>query len=210
MRRAPEREGEVFQAVSVAVVSVAMTAWLGLIAVPPADAQTRVTSLDALRRELAAGDFITVVPSAGAPIAGRLIRLGTAALDVRLVERTPTGRVAQDVTVALDAIHSLERPRDPVRNGALLGAGIGAGLGGALFLQALAVDRNEIDEWAPFYAGATAACTGIGALIGWAVDAARSKPHIRFEAPSKERATLRVQPLYSQARGIGLAVSFTR
>jgi hypothetical protein len=76
-----------------------------------------------------------------------------------------------------------------------------------MFLTAFVIDRNEIDEWAPFYLGATAVCTGIGALIGWAVDAARSKPHLRFDAPVRS-PTLNVQPLRSRGVGIGLAVAF--
>ena len=48
----------------------------GAIGASPCIAQTRVTSLEELRRELAAGDFITVVPAVGQPVAGRLMRLG--------------------------------------------------------------------------------------------------------------------------------------
>jgi HAMP domain-containing protein len=43
----------------------------GAIGASPCIAQTRVTSLEELRRELAAGDFITVVPAVGQPVAGR-------------------------------------------------------------------------------------------------------------------------------------------
>jgi len=120
--------------------------------------------------------------------------------------RTPQDR-DRDVTVRLDAIRSLERPRDAVRNGAAIGAGIAAGVGGAMFVNALIVDRNEVDEWAGPYAATAAVFTGIGALIGWAVDAARSKPHIIFDG-SAGRLTVSVQPL-SRRAGIALAVSFS-
>jgi hypothetical protein len=183
----------------------------GAIGASPCIAQTRVTSVEELRRELAAGDFVIVVPAAGQPVAGRLMRLGTVDLDVRLVnKRTAQERGPRDVTFALNAIQSLERPRDSARNGAALGAGIGAGFGGAMFVHAIVIDRNEMDEWATLYVGAAAACTGIGALIGWAMDAATSKPPIRFDASSGGRTKVSVQPVFSRGRGIAVAVSLSR
>ena len=183
----------------------------GAIGAAPCIAQTPVTPLEEMRRELAVGDFITIVPDDGQPVAGRLMRLGPADLDVRLVnKRNPQDRGPRDVTIPFTAIQSLERPRDSARNGAALGAGIGAGVGGAMFVHALVIDRNEIDEWAAFYAGHAAVCVGIGALIGWTVDAANSKPHIRFDASSRGRMKVSVQPMYSRGRGIALAVSFSR
>jgi hypothetical protein len=178
----------------------------GAIGASPCIAQTRVTSVEELRRELAAGDFITIVPGDGQPVAGRLMRLGNVDLDVRLVNK----RGPRDVTIPFDAIQSLERPRDSARNGAAIGAGIGAGFGGAMFIHAFVIDRNEIDEWATLYVGAAAVCTGIGALIGWAVDSASSKPHIRFDASSGGRTKVSLQPVYSRGRGIAIAVSVSR
>ena len=52
-----------------------------------------------------------------------------------------------------------------------------------------------------FYAGAAAVCTGIGALIGWAIDAANSKPHIRFDASSGGRTKVSVQPVFHGVAG---------
>jgi HAMP domain-containing protein len=189
----------------VSSAAMVMLAWLGASS---SHAQNRLTSLEELRRALAAGDFITVVPADGRPIIGRLVRFGDTELDVRpdqkpdLRERTP-----RDVSIPLSGIHSLERPRDSPRNGVLIGAGIGAGFGGALFAHALAVDRNEIDEWAGFYAVGTAVCVGIGALIGWVTDAARSKPYIRYEASSAARMSVRVRPAYSPGRRVALVLS---
>jgi HAMP domain-containing protein len=188
----------------VRLVSGTLIVGFGLISVPASIAQPRLTSLEELRRELATGDFITVVPADGQPVAGRLMRLGNVDLDIRLAG-TP-----RRVTIALDAIQSLERPRDSARNGAAIGASIGAGFGGALFVHAIVIDRNEIEEWAPVYAGVAAVCTGIGALIGWAMDAARSKPPIRFDVPSEGRPKLSAQPVYSRGRGIAITVSFSR
>jgi hypothetical protein len=177
----------------------------------PGMAQTRLTSPEELRRALAAGDFITIVPVVGQPLAGRLTRLGSADLDVRVVNRrAPLDRGPRDATISLDAIQSLERPRDSPRNGAAIGAAVGAAFGGAMFVHALVIDRNEIDEWAPLYVGVAAVSTGLGALIAWAIDAANSKPHIRFEPSSGGRTKVSVQPVYSRGRGIKLEVSFSR
>jgi hypothetical protein len=175
----------------------------------PALAQTRAASLDDLRRELAAGDFITITPETGQPIEGRLIRFGNEDLDIRLVnQRAPRGS-PREVTIALKTIQSLQRPPDSTRNGTLIGAGIGAGAGGAMFVTAMAIDANEMDEWAPLYLGFAAICTGVGALIGWIIDDATSKPHIRFDAVPKAGVKVRVQPVVLPGRAIALAVSFT-
>jgi hypothetical protein len=179
------------------------------IGVCSASAQTRLTSLAALRSELAAGDVVTVVPALGPPLSGRLMRLGDDELAIRLdIETVRAIRGARDVTIRFDDIRSLERRRDAVQNGATMGACVGAAYGGAMFVHALIVDRNEIDEWADFYAGFAAVSTGIGALVGWAIDARRSKPHIRFDAPSEEPARFQVQPLLRRG-GLALAVSFS-
>lgn len=174
----------------------------------PALAQTQVDSLDDLRRKLAAGDFITITPEIGQPIEGRLIRFGNEDLDIRLVKRrTPRGS-PREVTIALKTIQSLQRPLDSTRNGTLIGAGIGAGVSGAMFVRAMAIDANEMDEWAPLYLGFAAICTGVGALIGWIIDDATSKPHIRFDAASKAGVKVRVQPVVLPGRAIAIAVSF--
>jgi HAMP domain-containing protein len=119
------------------VTPVILTLMIGAIGASPCLAQTRVASLEELRRQLAAGDVITVVPAGGRPVAGRLTRLGSVDLDLRLVTtRTAQERSLRDVTIPLAAIQSLERRRDPARNGAAIGAGIGAAFGGAVRPQA--------------------------------------------------------------------------
>src|SRR4029450_719573 len=109
--------------------------------------------------------LITVVPSSGHPVAGRVLRVTADHLEIRRVEKPVVpGTASRDLTIPLNAIQSLERPRAPVRNGVLFGAGAGAGVGGAMFLTAFVIDRNEMDEWAAFYLGGTALCTGVGGL----------------------------------------------
>ncbi|MEQ1911880.1 MAG: hypothetical protein ABMA15_23880, partial [Vicinamibacterales bacterium] len=158
---------------------------LNMIGSSPALAQTQVATLEELRRQLSPGDFISIVRTTGDPVRGQLRRLGDTDLDLHadtqrasLEQRRPL-----DLKVPLSAIQSIERPRDTSRNGALIGAGVGAGFSLAMFIHAAAVDFNEIDEWAAGYLVAGAISTGIGALAGWAIDRAHSKPHIRFDAP---------------------------
>jgi hypothetical protein len=189
------------------VLILVLSVVVALLGAAQCVARTRVTSLAELERELAVGDLITVVPDSGMPVAGRVLRVTPHSLEIRPVEkRVGQGAASRIQTISLSTIQSLERRRDPVRNGALIGAAAGASAGGAMFLTAFAIDRNEMDEWAPFYLGATAVSTGLGAVIGWAVDAARSKPRLWFE-PSGRSATLRVQA--GQRRvAVGLALAF--
>jgi hypothetical protein len=205
------RKGDAMRSASaqIRLATSALILVFGVIGEPAALAQTQVDSLDDLRRELAAGDFITITPKTGPPIEGRLIRFGNEDLDVRLVQkRTPPGS-PRDVTIALKTIRSLQRPPDSTRNGTLVGAGIGAGVGGAMFVTAMAIDANEMDEWAPIYLGFTAISTGVGALIGWVIDHATSKPHIRFDAVAKAGRKVRVDPAILPGRGIALMVTIS-
>ena len=182
---------------------------LHLLGSAPALAQVRITTLDELRRELSRGDVVSLVQTTGDAVKGRLLRVGDADIDIR-IETQPRGQERRhlDITVPLSAIQSLDRPRDSSRNGALIGAGIGGGVTLGMFVWAVSVDRNEIDEWGSIYLGMGVLYTGIGALTGWAIDAAHSKRHIRFDAPSTGTMTIRVAPLLSRARGMSVVVAF--
>jgi hypothetical protein len=175
----------------------------------PAAAQTRVSSLDELQRQLTRGDSVFVVTESGTSIAGRLERLGAVDVDIRVGNKVPARRVgnARIVTIPVNDIRSLERQRDSVRNGAAIGAGVGAGFVGTVFVYAFAVDRNEMDEWAPLYAKYAVVYTGLGALVGWAIDAAHSKPRLMFEQ-SGTTPRIALRPLLSRDRGIAVAISF--
>jgi hypothetical protein len=173
----------------------------------PCAAQTRLTSPEDLQRQLAPGDVV-VVQASGQSLSGKLIRQTAVSLEIRPQKREGRGSTLRDLTIQLDTIEWLERRRDSVGNGVLIGAGAGASVGAGMFLTALAIDRNEIDEWAPFYLAATAVCAGIGALVGWTVDAARSKPYLIYRASPEDRTTISVQPLRGGGPGIGLAVAF--
>ena len=90
----------------------------------------------------------------------------------------------------------------------LIGAGIGGGFSLAMFVYAAAVDYNEIDEWGPTYLAAGGIFTGLGALAGWAIDRAHSKPQIGFDAPFPGTVTLRAAPLRSRGPGMAMVLSF--
>ena len=174
------------------------------------DGARRVVTLDELRRELRPGDFISVVQTTGEPVRGRLRRFGDSYLDL-LTEAQRAPRQARrplSLTIPLGAIQSLERRPDPSRNGALIGAGIGGGLSLAMFVYAAAVDRNEIDEWAPTYLAIGGICTGLGALGGWAIDRMNSKPHNRFSAPTAGTVSIRAVPLLSRRQGMTMVLVF--
>jgi hypothetical protein len=181
-----------------------------MLAATPALAQTQVATLEDLRRELVPGDSIVIVQTAGESVKGRLLRFGETDLDVRIVPPPGPGepRPELDIKIPFEAIHSLDRPPDATRNGALVGAGIGAGVAVAIFARAVAIDRNEMGEWAPMYLGLGAAFTGIGWLIGRAIDSGISKSHVRFDRSPKETTRIELIPFLSRGRGVALAVSF--
>jgi hypothetical protein len=166
--------------------------------------------LDELRRELSPGDFISVVQTTGESVRGRLRRFGDTDLDLQAETKqdNPEQRRPLDLKILLSAIQSLERPRDSSRNGALIGAGIGGCLTLAMFVYAAAVDYNEINEWGLTYLAAGGIYTGLGALAGWTIDRAHSRPHIRFDAPSPGTVTIRAVPLLSGGQGMAMVLSF--
>lgn len=179
------------------------------LGVVSAAAQMRVTTLDDVRREIAPGDVVSVMQTTGAALKGRLLRFGDADLEIRTDPRSTGGQ--QEVAIPLTTLQSLERPRDSSQNGALIGAAIGGGVVGAASIWAFAVDANEADEWGPGYALAGGILAGIGGLVGWAIDHAHSKPYVRYDAPARTAARMRVVPLASARGGhvtLRLAVSF--
>jgi hypothetical protein len=187
---------------------LALIVALDLIGASPVFAQMRISTLDELRRELSPGDVVSLVKTTGESVRGRLVRFADTALDIRSETRQVTGKQRLDVTVPYGTIRSLERPRDSSRNGVLVGAGIGAGVSLGMFIYAAAVDYNEIDEWGPIYLAMGAVYSGVGALVGWAIDSAHSKPHVRFNAPSAETMSIRVAPLLARRKGMVLVLSF--
>jgi hypothetical protein len=176
----------------------------------PVLAQAHVATLDEMRGLLSPGDLISVGQTAGAPVTGQLMRFGDADLDIRTEAQAAAARPSQRlvVTVPRSAIRTLERYRDSSRNGALIGAAIGGGIVLAMFVYAAAVDFNEIDEWGPTYLAFGGIFSGLGALAGWGIDFAHSKPRIRFDAASTSTLEIRVIPSLSRGQAVALAISF--
>jgi hypothetical protein len=187
---------------------LAVLVGLGLLGGGSAAAQVRVSTVEELQRTLSPGDVVSVVRTEGGAIEGRLLRIGAAGLEIRGEVEEAGRRRRGDITIPFTALQSLERRRDSPRNGALIGAGAGAAVAGAMFVGAVVVDRNEIDEWAPIYMGYGAVFSGIGALVGWAVDSGRSKPPVRFDRRSAGALDVKVAPLLSRRRGAVVTMSF--
>lgn len=176
----------------------------GLVPAGPVVAQVRLSTLDDVRREVTPGDLITVA-TGGDTIAGRLQRWGDTDLVIRTVAQPTAGqqRRSSDVTIRVSDLQSLERPRDSSKNGALIGAAIGGGF-------VAGVSLAEDVDWSRFgqYMAVAAGYTGVGALLGWVIDRAHSKRHVRFDASSPRSARIHVIPLRAQGAGISLAVSY--
>lgn len=172
-------------------------------------AQTRVATFDDMRRQLHAGDTVWVTRANGERVTGRLLRVGETDLEVRTKGVDQLGDSRRlDVKVPNADIRSIVRPRDPVRNGVLIGAGIAGGFSLVMFASAVAIDRNEMDEWGPGYAARAAALTGLGALIGGVIDAAHSRPHLEFDARPGGGTRVSLAPMTGRRRGMAVVVSF--
>jgi hypothetical protein len=186
----------------------ALTGTLLMIGTSSALAQVLVTTLDELREELSPGDYISLVRTTGESVSGRLVGIGDTSLDISSEVRQAGAKQRLNMTVPLDTIRSVERPRDSSRNGLRIGAGVGGGLALGMFVYGAAVDYNEIEEWAPTYLAMGALYTGIGALAGWAIDSAHSKPHVRFNAPPAETMRIGVTPLLARRKGMAVVMSW--
>jgi hypothetical protein len=172
-----------------------------------AEAQESVT-FDRLLQELGRGDRVSIVKVDGAGLEGafRATRLEDKAFEI--VPITPG---APPTLLPFDSIRSVERRRDSLKDGTLIGFGVGAGVIMVPFVVAIAIDANEMDEWLPGYLAAFAVSGGVGALIGARIDAAHSKPHVRYEAPSAAGApvTIAVGPFVTGSRtGVALTLRF--
>ncbi len=187
------------------LAGAALNVLLVFLGTTPARAQAHFATLDELRRELSRGDVVSIVETSGESVHGQVVRVGDTDIDVRVDQGK---RPRLNITVPLNAIESLERRSDSPRNGTLLGASIGGAVVLSMFVWALAVDANEVDEWAPQYLGMGALFTGIGALTGWAIDSAQSKPPFRFDARSTGTTMNGVAPQRSRRRGVNVTVSF--
>ena len=157
------------------------------------------TAADEIRRRVKEGQKIVIVDDQGRELTGRIGELRADAL-MLLVDRDRTD-------VPYDRILRIDRPRDGLSDGALIGLGIGAGLGLGLAAAAEMDDSGFLDfdftDVAPI---AIPVLGGIGAVIGLALDASiRREPNLY----RRQGETLSLAPtLVSSRRGVAIAVSW--
>ena len=150
------------------------------VAIAPAIAlaQPQRVTLDEMRAALQRGDQVAFVQADGQSLKGKLTRIDESVLQVMVTTMDDKGVVKErDVVVPFSDLQSLERRKDSVMNGVRNGALVGAGIAAAFFIHSVAIDANEMDEWGASHVDGIRPCyTGIGALVGWSIDAANSKP----------------------------------
>lgn len=157
------------------------------------------TDADEIRRRVKEGQKIVIVDDQGRELTGRIGELRADAL-MLLVDRDRTD-------VPYDRILRIDRPRDGLSDGALIGLGIGAGLGLGLAAAAEMDDSGFLDfdftDVAPI---AIPVLGGIGAVIGLALDASiRREPNLY----RRQGATLSLAPTLGRSRrGVAIAVSW--
>lgn len=169
-----------------------------------------ITSPGELRARLRVGDRVRVTERNGDEWRGEVTRIGMT--DCELVTEPSARRDDPSrlmVTMPYDVIAALERRRDSTLNGALIGAGVGGGAMLGVFLYMVAVDRNEMDEWAGAYAASGLVAAGIGALVGWGIDAAQSRAAFTYRPETTRATQVRIGPMISRnAAGLGVSVRF--
>jgi hypothetical protein len=65
-----------------------------------------------------------------------------------------------------------------------------------------------VDEWAGNYTMGTLVMTGIGALVGWATDAANSRSEFHYARARAPLTTLHLVPMGGGGKGLALVVAF--
>jgi hypothetical protein len=178
---------------------------MGLLATAAAtSAQDASTSFEALAGRIHVGQEIWVTDTTGREVRGRLERLSSEGLVLRI-----DGLETFD---AADVRRVRARARDSLKNGTLIGLGIGAGLGAAWCIGAIADDSGELDAGVECAEGFTV-FPGLGALIGLAVDAVTpGKLHVVYQASSlreASRASVMIVPVVSaHAKGVVVSLTF--
>ena len=176
---------------------------MGLLATAAAtSAQDASASFEALAGRIRVGQQIWVTDTTGREVRGRLERLTSDELVLKVD--------GLETFAAPDVRRVRARARDSLKNGTLIGLGVGGGMGTAWCIGAVADDSGEIDAGVECAEGFTV-FPGLGALIGLAVDAVipgRLRVVYQASLPREaSRARLMVVPLFS-SHAKGLAVSF--
>ena len=144
-----------------------------LLGVSVTEAQERAGSFEQLRSRVTAGDEVTVTDVMGRETHGRILELSSSSL-VLVANKTRTEFVEPDVETVSQ--------RDSRWNGTLWGLGVGGVLG-------VLLDRSLVDEYGrdDISAGSSvsfiATAAGIGAGIGFAVDAMLKGQRVIYSRP---------------------------
>ena len=153
-----EQEAQVIRRVRTALLVVA-----GIVAAAAAvSAQEAAASFDALGTRIHVGERIWVTDAAGREVRGRLERLSSDGLVLKV--NGPKTFAAADVR------RIRARDRDSLKNGALIGLGVGGVMGTAWCIGAIVDDSGDVDGRVECGEGFTV-FPALGALIGLAVDA---------------------------------------
>ncbi|MBI2839823.1 MAG: hypothetical protein HYX75_16035 [Acidobacteria bacterium] len=162
---------------------------LGALEKPPSG------SIEQVLAQLERKDRLRVTDSEGHTLSGRLAETTMTAITLQ-----PEKGAQYSVAIPTDRIRSLERRRDSLLNGALIGMAVGGGA-----VVAMEVGYNDWSE--PGIAPAIAAATAVGGCVGAIVDALICKPRLCFEAAADRRpVSLNVSP---HGAGFGKGVLVT-
>jgi hypothetical protein len=170
----------------------------------PAGAQTEAETIRSILRE---GQKVSVTDDGGRELDGRIVSLGVSTLSLQH-DRTKQTEIPYGDVLRID------RPRDGLSNGALIGLGVGAAFG----LTAWAVDRDpgpcDPDGWwecsppgTTEYVAATLVTAGLGAAIGVGVDALIRRERNLYRRGQATRITL-VPTLAAYVRGVSVSISW--
>jgi len=146
-----------------------------LLGVSITEAQDLTGSFEQLRTRVVAGDSVTVTDVMGREMRGTIAELSASSL-VLLVGKTRTVFVEADV----DTVSR----RDSRRNGTLWGLGVG-GVLGVLLDRSLVKEYGRDDISAGSSASFITTAAGIGAGIGFAVDALMKDQQVIYSRPRK-------------------------
>lgn len=173
----------------------------GLVCIPRGAAARQAVSFDQLPRVMSPGDTVRVTLIKGQTTEGKLVRIDDSLLDLRLPGGTYQARKDDILEIRL-------LPPDGVGDGALIGAVAGFGIG------ALASCADGNQGIVDFCSGAGLGMVGglfagVGALIGFAVDASHVKSVTVYRAPAGRPVTVRFAPVGSYGRaGLRVSISF--
>lgn len=177
-------------------IGYAVVLLLLVVSVPMTEAQGVAGSLEQLRSLAGVGDRVTVTDVMGREIQGTISELSSSSLAL-MVDKTRTEFSETD-------LETISR-RDSRWNGTLWGLAVGAVLGASL-------EKSLVDEYGRDdigYGSAAVPFAGIGAGIGFAVDAMIKGRRVIYSRPRTLTRDATVSPVWNtRRRGIFVSLRF--